>query len=231
MTSTNYKILLDSINVGGSDVQVSTPGGYKMADTIGETGTGVSTSSGYKLKAGYRQMDEVAVYISLTVPTTGLTINQPNNMNITTNQVTNAATGAVWAVETNAAAGYTLSFSAGQANCLRIDASTYFTDYSESSEGTPEAWSADSSSYQFGFSVFGNDAPDGTWGTGSSCTSPASNNLKYLGFDSTNNIQVASSASSTSGTNTALCAAAEQKDVFAPNGSYTATITATAISQ
>jgi len=228
MASANYRIRPDSINVGGSDVQTSD--NYKIAETIGEAGTGELTSSNYKLKAGYRQVSEAAISISLTVPVSGLAMDQSANMSITSNQATNAASGAVWSVETTAPAGYTLSLSTDQTNCLR-SASEYFDDYSEATPGTPETWSVDSNKYQFGFSAFGDDVPDGTWGIGSSCTSPGSNNLKYRGFNGINNIQVASSSSSTAGTNTALCLAAEQNGVFAPNGSYTATITATAITQ
>lgn len=232
MASTSYKIISSDINAGGRDDQTSTT--YKMQDTIGGIGTGESASTNYKLKAGYRQMQEV--YLSLTVPVSGLTVNQPANMSISVNQVTNATGGAVWNVKTDSPAGYTFSFKVNQDNCLRDESyspAEYFDDYSEASLGTPDAWLVDSNKYEFGFSVFGNDAPDGTWGTGSSCTSPASNNLLYRGFDSTNNIQVASSSirTGTSGTDTVLCAAAEQKDVYAPNGTYTANITATAVTQ
>ncbi|MBM3250723.1 MAG: hypothetical protein FJZ07_00560 [Candidatus Nealsonbacteria bacterium] len=235
MASNNYRIRPDSINVGGSDVQVSTLSGYKMIDTIGEVGAGGSFSpSGYKLKAGYRQIEE-AIYISLTVPDEGdLVIDQPNNMEINVHKVTNTATGGVWRVQTNAPAGYTLSFSAGQTNCLRKDGSAYFTDYTEALTGTPEAWSADSSSYQFGFSAFGNDVNTGTWGSGTVCYDAGTTiptNKYYLGLKGTENILVASSGESTAGTNTALCLAAEQKDVFAPNGSYSCQITGTAITQ
>ena len=61
MTSTNYHIESDSINVGGSDFSTST--NYSLSDTVGEVGTGAGTSTNYNLFAGYRQMQEV--YIAL----------------------------------------------------------------------------------------------------------------------------------------------------------------------
>ena len=56
MTSTNYKINWDSVNSGGLDLSTST--NYKMRDTIGEQATGYSTSSHYKISAGYRAGDK-----------------------------------------------------------------------------------------------------------------------------------------------------------------------------
>ena len=59
MQSTNYKIEKDSINFGGTDDGQSAS--YKLKDTLGEIGTGLSDSTNYIMKAGYRQMVEEAV--------------------------------------------------------------------------------------------------------------------------------------------------------------------------
>jgi len=62
MQSNSYQIQSDSINVGGNDLASSS--NFWMRSTIGEVGTGESSSESYAVGAGYRQMQEV--YISLT---------------------------------------------------------------------------------------------------------------------------------------------------------------------
>lgn len=62
MESTSYKIQSDSINVGGTDLASST--NYWVRSTVGEVGTGESSSDTYTVGAGYRQMQEI--YISLS---------------------------------------------------------------------------------------------------------------------------------------------------------------------
>jgi len=53
MSSTNYLINWDSINIGGSDYSSST--NYQMLDTLGELATGRSSSTNFQISAGYRQ--------------------------------------------------------------------------------------------------------------------------------------------------------------------------------
>ena len=53
MSSTNYEIDWDSMNIGGEDTSSST--NYQIRDTLGEIGTGVSSSLNYEARAGYRQ--------------------------------------------------------------------------------------------------------------------------------------------------------------------------------
>lgn len=63
MSSSNYSLQSDSINFGGG---YSSSSGYALESTMGEIATGGSESDSYQLRAGYQQMQEV--YISLTVP-------------------------------------------------------------------------------------------------------------------------------------------------------------------
>jgi hypothetical protein len=56
MDSTNYQINWDSVNSGGDDSSSST--NYRMRDTVGEQGTGFSSSTLYRLSAGYRVGDQ-----------------------------------------------------------------------------------------------------------------------------------------------------------------------------
>ncbi|MDD4995141.1 MAG: hypothetical protein PHW53_01580 [Patescibacteria group bacterium] len=53
MSSTNYIINWDSLNIGGTDFSSST--NYFMSDTLGEMSTGRSSSTNYWIYAGYRQ--------------------------------------------------------------------------------------------------------------------------------------------------------------------------------
>ena len=137
-----------------------------------------------------------------------------------------------WIVKTNNFSGYKLDVKASTAPAL-ANATDSFADYSETVLGTPETWSVGSGDYEFGFSAYGDDVADGTWGTGVGCgthTTISTNNLNYLGFKTTDKtIATRNSVTPNTGVQTNVCFAAEQKDVYAPSGEYTATITATAI--
>jgi|CXWK01.1.fsa_nt_gi hypothetical protein len=61
MTSPSYSIQADSVNTGG--VQ-SASASYKVEDTAGELATGDSSSTNFKLRAGYQQM--TGSYIAMT---------------------------------------------------------------------------------------------------------------------------------------------------------------------
>lgn len=67
MTSTNYQILWDSVNMGGVDNSTST--NYLLRDTLGEHGTGFSDSENYRIGAGYRVGDSQEPTISIIIGT------------------------------------------------------------------------------------------------------------------------------------------------------------------
>ncbi len=161
--------------------------------------------------------------------TSGVSITAPANVTmnaLTTTQLTSVGT-TTWTVITNSASGYTLGVQAAITGGALFTGTTYFTDYTT----TPTAWSV-SGAYEFGFAPFGNDVTTATYGTGSLCESTAnvpSASLKYVGFKSTDTAIAASSGvTNQAGTATTICYAAEQDTVWAPSGTYTATITATA---
>ncbi|MFH1142840.1 MAG: hypothetical protein ABIH67_03715 [Candidatus Uhrbacteria bacterium] len=52
MSSTNYEIRWDSVGLGGSDT--SSSASYQLRDTLGDNGSGRSTSDSYLIDAGYR---------------------------------------------------------------------------------------------------------------------------------------------------------------------------------
>lgn len=62
MQSGNYQIQSDSINIGGNDLASSSS--YWVRSTLGETGTGESSSETYAVGAGYRQMQEIYIALS-----------------------------------------------------------------------------------------------------------------------------------------------------------------------
>jgi hypothetical protein len=64
MSSNNYKIDADSINIGGGQ---SSSANYKMEGTIGEVGTGDSESDSYKSEAGYQAMWDYPPYLSFSL--------------------------------------------------------------------------------------------------------------------------------------------------------------------
>lgn len=55
MSSSNYRIVADSVNTGGSEDANSA--NYNLVDTLGEIGTGHLNSANYNLWAGFRNID------------------------------------------------------------------------------------------------------------------------------------------------------------------------------
>lgn len=163
----------------------------------------------------------------------GLTITTPADVSMSPN-ISMSANGsigsAVWTVKTNAPAGYTLNVKASASPAL-VSGGNSFADYTEASNGTPEVWDV-TSAKEFGFSAYGNNTATATWGTGSSCGSggvPAGT-MKYVGFETTDKaIATLNTVTPVAGVATTLCLAAEQSEVYAQSGTYTATITATAV--
>lgn len=183
------------------------------------------------------QSDTDDVIVNLTVDSE-ITISSPADVTMLPNiaVANDAATGEVtWAVVTNDTDGYTLTVESATTPAMQSGGDA-FDDYTETTPGTPEPWSV-TGAYEFGFSAFGDDVPTGTYGTGVACDDGGAGNIpadkNYQGFTGTTPIQVASSTDVTpfAGTDSTICFAAEQEGVFAPSGSYSATITGTATVQ
>jgi len=140
---------------------------------------------------------------------------------------------ASWTVTTNSADGYSLVLT-GTDPAMQNDGAG--ADIDDLPTTTPAAWdttvSGAADGVYFGFSAFGDDVADGTFGAGSSCgagTIPA--NLNYRGFDTGAGGSIVTTTGGptvTAGVATTVCFAAEQKNEFAEDGDYTATVTATA---
>ncbi len=172
------------------------------------------------------------VIVTLDV-TTGITISNGADVTMVPN-IGVASDGSIgtssWVVKTNAVNGYTLAVKASASPAL-VSGPNSFADYTETVLGTPEAWSIASSTKEFGYSAYGTDTATGTWGTAASCGAGGVPNVaqKYVGFQTTDKtIATRASVTPTSGITTNICFAAAQNAIYAPSGTYTATITATA---
>ena len=161
--------------------------------------------------------DSITVSVSV-VPS--ISIDSPSDVSLSPNiQETGSATGsATWNVKTNNTNGWRLDLNASGSPAMK-SGSDSFADYTESSSGVPEAWSIASSDSEFGFSTSGSYAESGFSGG------------KYLGFNGTTRIKGAhrDTQSGGSGDDITVDFKAEVGSGHnQPEGTYSATVTATA---
>lgn len=132
MSSTNYYIYADVINVGGV---LSTSSAYSLQDTVGESMAGFTTSSSYEIRGGYQFMEQEEM--SLSVGTGSLSLGS---------LVDYAASSTASTVVTvsSGSGGYSLSISGVSGSIL--------TNVSD------ESVDGDSSSEEYGLSVSGSNA-------------------------------------------------------------------------
>lgn len=148
MSSPNYRIQSDSLNVGGTDYATSP--NYYLSDTLGEIATGIATSTSYNLYAGYRQLEESVIAISGGAAVTLL----PNIGGISGGSAVGTTS---LTVMTDSFSGYSLDIRADTSPALR-SASDSFSDYGPDLAGTPDYnWSISSDTSEFGFSPEGID--------------------------------------------------------------------------
>ncbi|MFA6000304.1 MAG: hypothetical protein WC783_05020 [Candidatus Paceibacterota bacterium] len=172
------------------------------------------------------------VIVTLDV-TTGITISDGADVTMAPN-IGVASDGSIgsssWIVKTNAVNGYTLAVKASASPAL-VSGLNSFADYTEGTLGVPEVWSISAGTKEFGYSAYGTDTATATWGTSLSCGAAGvpAGAQKYVGFQTTDKtIATRASVTPTSGITTTICFAAAQNAIYAPSGTYTATITATA---
>lgn len=224
MSSSNYSIERDSVNFGGAQ---GSSASYGVEDTLGEVGTGDSSSTNYRLRAGYQQMDaetfitmSAAADVTMSPTLGGLTGGSSNGSTATT-------------IETNNSAGYELYIKASTSPAMQGNTQGDFID--NFTIGAPQFFFvAASTQALFGFTPEGLDvAPDylddggGTCSTGSSETADRC----WSGVPTTNEL-IATRASSNSpgGTVTTLkFRIALGSSTFTVEDTYTATATLTAL--
>jgi len=145
MQSSTYKIMSDTVNIGG---QSSSSSNYKLGDTLGETGTGNSNSTNYFLYAGFWQMQESYIAIS-----------NPSDLALTSIGGINgeASEGTIfWQVTTDNSAGYSMSIKSTTTPAL-TSGSNSFADYTPSGADPDYNFSIASTTSAFGFSPEGVD--------------------------------------------------------------------------
>lgn len=160
----------------------------------------------------------------------GAAVTMAPNISVSSN---NSIGSSTWTVITNGANGYSLSVNDSTDPALRSTTDS-FANYTEEVAGTPDVWSVPSGSKEFGYSAYGTDTPTGTWGTGTSCGAAGvpTGTQKYVGFlptPTTKIIATRATVTPFAGITTTICFAAEQDGIFAAAGTYTATITGTAV--
>lgn len=119
MSSANYSIKKDSINIGGTENSTST--NYGISDSVGEAGTGTSNSANYQMQAGYRP--------ELNLPTLSFSLSA-NSASLGTLSTSSVSTASVTAtVTTNARNGYSISVQAD--GNLRTSGGKIITDVAD----------------------------------------------------------------------------------------------------
>jgi hypothetical protein len=222
MQSSNYRMQSDSVNNGGG---LSNSETYKMEDTVGELATGNGTSTTYKLRAGYQQMQEV--YLSLSaIPNVALTPNLPGLTGGT-------ATGSTYfVVTTDSLSGYKATIEASASPAMRSGANS-IADYVPAG-GVPDfVFTTGPTNAHFAYSPEGSDITVRFQDAGSVC-GVAGGDTADRCFDglSTTPVEIARRTSGThpSGATTTLrFKVGVGGSVGVPPGLYVATTTITAL--
>lgn len=221
MSSSNYSIQIDSVNIGGGN---SVSSSYAQESTVGEIGTGNSNSASYYLYAGYQQM--TTAYLSLSSPAD---IALANINGLTGGSSVGSAD---WNVITSSSGGYTLTIQASTNPALKASSGASFADYTTATANPDFNFSINSSDSEFGFTPEGPDIDvrykdnGATCNTGSSdtadkCWDSLSTSPKTISLRTTNNL--------TSGSTTTVKFRAESGSAhIQDSGAYSATITVTA---
>lgn len=157
MESGTYKIPTDSINFGGAD---SVSDGYELGDTLGEVGTGDSSSDNYALHAGYWQMQESSISISSP---TDLALDSMGGLSGGSSEGTMS-----WTVITDNSAGYAMSIASSTSPALK-SLEDSLDDYTPATSDPDYEFTNPSTSSSFGFSPEGTEASPRFRDNGSAC--------------------------------------------------------------
>lgn len=166
MSSANYNITSDSINIGGVR-EISE--NYVTEDTIGEEAAGASRSGNYKIGAGYQHMWEYPPGLTFTVDDNTAALGMLSTTAVSTDTTT-------FSVSTNASDGYAVTITG---NTLTSNSSAANIDAISGS--APSAPGTE----QFGINLVDNSNPNvganPSGGTGHAATGyDTANNFKYV---------------------------------------------------
>ncbi len=222
MSSTNYKIQSDSVNIGGG---LSTSTNYSIESTVGEVATGESNSTNYILRAGYQQMQEV--YIAITGATN--IILAPTIPGVT-GGVSNGSTTV--RVTTDSLSGYQLTIKAQTSPSMQSGANT-IADYSPATADPDFTFITTASDAHLGYTPEGTDVVQRFLDNGTVCNTGSSNNSLscWDGLSTVATpIAIASGSNHPVGTETSIrFRVGVGASVVQAPGNYTATTTITAL--
>lgn len=222
MTSSNYQIQSDSINFSGGD---STSTNYQLESTMGEIATGESGSASYTLRAGFQQMQEV--YLALSV--SGNVSLSPTIPGVSGG---NAYGSTTVTVTTDSLSGYNLTIQAENSPAMQSSTNT-IADYVPAGSDPDFNFTVGSADAYFGFSPEGPDIVDRYKDDGVVCNTPRGSDTNDRCWDglSTTPVTISSSPDSNhpNGTNTVIeFQVGIGGAVVQPVGVYIATTTVTA---
>ncbi len=226
MSSDKYKMDDDSINFGGTEN--SSDGLFLLSDSLGEVGTGISSSSQYSLSAGYRMVLQSS-YISISAASD---FSMPALSGIMAGQSNSSSS---WTVKTDNLAGYEIMIKSSTTPAMKTLGSAYFSDYSPSSaSGTPDyAFDVAATGSVFSFSPEGQDISQTYSDNGDDCGigSDDTEDKCWDGFSITDKvIAYRTSSNHPDGiVTTVKYRSAIGDNKIQDSGTYTATITVTAV--
>lgn len=221
MESSNYKILFDSVNVGGGD---SASTNYQLQDTVGEIATGNSSSTNFQMRAGYQQLNSSYVTISTE------TIVDIGNVSGFSNSSTSVSENVK--VTTDSYGGYQLNVVATTTPAMK-SGTYFFGDYEPVGPEPDYNFLIGATDSLFGFSVSGDDVIGRYRNNGTYCASGITSTPQtcWDGFSvTTKPVARSTSSNHPGGTITRFDYRAEiGSNKFQESGSYSANITMTAI--
>ncbi len=222
MSSTNYKIQSDSVNVGGGR---STSTNYTLESTVGEVATGNSTSTNYELRAGYQQMQEV--YLSMTAPT-----------NVTLSPALGGVTGGTATgstavvITTDSPSGYQLAIKASNSPAMQASGGT-IADYVPVGAVPDFAFVNTATATKFAFTPEGTAVAARYKDNGSICGTGSGEVTQrcWDGLSTTDRVVVSTTAANhpTGATTTLRFQVNIGGSIVVPSGTYVATTTITAL--
>jgi hypothetical protein len=220
MQSSTYKIIQDSVNLGGSDGGSTN---YKLNDTLGEIGTGDSNSTNYYMHAGYWQMGES--YISISAPSP-LLMTSMGGLSGGSSEGTMS-----WVVVTDNPAGYSMSIASTTSPAMK-SATDSLDDYTPAGSDPDYNFTNLPANSSFGFSPEGTDTISRFKDNGSICNAGLSETSAkcWDGLSTTPKVVAGSSiANHPSGsTVTARLRAESGSSHIQTSGTYNVTLVATA---
>jgi hypothetical protein len=222
MSSSNYKVEIDSVNFGGAR---SLSGSYTIEDSAGEVGTGYASSTSFALHAGYQQNSTSNLYITPASNVT-MTPSIPGLTGGTSNGQTSLT------VTTDNSAGYETKISAEDSPALNT-AYASFADYVPAGANPDYTFTNLATNSTFAFSPEGTDIASRYKNSGASCGVGASDdaNACWDGLSTSDKtIAIRNSSNMPAGTVTTLKFRAQSGSSHVqPDGVYTATTTITVI--